>query len=59
MNKDSILLALAIQTAKLAIDTHRQDIWQIALSLQLKAYGKKSSPCYWIHAFRKMKLSHY
>ncbi|MDR5612137.1 hypothetical protein QE197_07345 [Arsenophonus nasoniae] len=40
MNKDNILLALARQAAKLAIDTHRQDIWLIALSLQLKAYGK-------------------
>ncbi|WP_063657923.1 hypothetical protein [Candidatus Arsenophonus triatominarum] len=40
MNKDNILLALARQAAKLAIDTQRQDIWLIALSLQLKAYGK-------------------
>ncbi|MFS1583939.1 MAG: hypothetical protein ACL7AY_15060 [Candidatus Arsenophonus phytopathogenicus] len=40
MYKDKSLLVLARQAAKLAIDTQRQDIWLIALSLQLKAYGK-------------------
>ncbi|WP_334469858.1 hypothetical protein [Arsenophonus sp. PmNCSU2021_1] len=40
MNKDRNLLVLARQAAKLAINTQRQDIWLIALSLQLKAYGK-------------------
>ncbi|WP_063658103.1 hypothetical protein [Candidatus Arsenophonus triatominarum] len=44
MNKDNILLALARQAAKLAIDTQRQDIWLIALSLQLKLMEKIIMP---------------